>query len=76
MIWNERRRLQREKRLGLTRGKHPPVVEKQQSSLTEPNFYIYIQANKKNRPFIVGQRAASSVEKRSNLNGGPCNGKI
>ncbi|MFX3659748.1 MAG: hypothetical protein ACE3JN_06610 [Ectobacillus sp.] len=25
-IWNERRRLQREKRLGPARGKHPPVV--------------------------------------------------
>ncbi|MFX3660768.1 MAG: hypothetical protein ACE3JN_11935 [Ectobacillus sp.] len=38
LIWNERRRLQREKRLGPARGKRPPVVEHQQSSLTEP-FY-------------------------------------
>ncbi|MFX3661916.1 MAG: hypothetical protein ACE3JN_18155 [Ectobacillus sp.] len=36
LIWNERRRLQREKRLGSARGKRPPVVENQQSSLTEP----------------------------------------
>ncbi|MFX3658783.1 MAG: hypothetical protein ACE3JN_01645 [Ectobacillus sp.] len=48
LIWNERRRLQREKRdsqdPGLSaareaarprRGKRPPVVENQQSSLTE-----------------------------------------
>ncbi|MFX3661613.1 MAG: hypothetical protein ACE3JN_16505 [Ectobacillus sp.] len=35
MIWNERRRLQREKRLGPARGKRPPVMENQQSSLTE-----------------------------------------
>ncbi|MFX3658758.1 MAG: hypothetical protein ACE3JN_01520 [Ectobacillus sp.] len=33
LIW---RRLQREKRLGPARGKRPPVVENQQSSLTEP----------------------------------------
>ncbi|MFX3661807.1 MAG: hypothetical protein ACE3JN_17520 [Ectobacillus sp.] len=35
LIWNEKR-LQREKRLGPARGKRPPVVENQQSSLTEP----------------------------------------
>ncbi|MFX3661006.1 MAG: hypothetical protein ACE3JN_13205 [Ectobacillus sp.] len=35
MIWNERWRLQREKRLGPARRKRPPVVENQQSSLTE-----------------------------------------
>ncbi|MFX3660810.1 MAG: hypothetical protein ACE3JN_12155 [Ectobacillus sp.] len=34
LIWNERRRLQREKRLGPARGKRPPVVENQQLSLT------------------------------------------
>ncbi|MFX3660838.1 MAG: hypothetical protein ACE3JN_12315 [Ectobacillus sp.] len=36
LIGNARRRLQREKRLGPARGKRPPVVEKQQSSVTEP----------------------------------------
>ncbi|MFX3659846.1 MAG: hypothetical protein ACE3JN_07120 [Ectobacillus sp.] len=36
---DERRRLLREKRLGPARGKRPPVVEKQQSSLTAPIFY-------------------------------------
>ncbi|MFX3658955.1 MAG: hypothetical protein ACE3JN_02535 [Ectobacillus sp.] len=36
MIWNERQRLQREKRLGPARGKSPPVVENQPSSVTEP----------------------------------------
>ncbi|MFX3659752.1 MAG: hypothetical protein ACE3JN_06630 [Ectobacillus sp.] len=36
LIWNERRRLQREKRLGPARRKRPPVVENQQSSVTEP----------------------------------------
>ncbi|MFX3661207.1 MAG: hypothetical protein ACE3JN_14235 [Ectobacillus sp.] len=35
LTWNERRRLQREKRLGPARGKRPPVVENQPSSLTE-----------------------------------------
>ncbi|MFX3660460.1 MAG: hypothetical protein ACE3JN_10360 [Ectobacillus sp.] len=34
LIWNEKR-LQREKRLGPARGKRPPVVENQQSSVTE-----------------------------------------
>ncbi|MFX3658537.1 MAG: hypothetical protein ACE3JN_00385 [Ectobacillus sp.] len=33
---DERRRLQREKRLGPARGKRPPVVKNQQSSLIEP----------------------------------------
>ncbi|MFX3659013.1 MAG: hypothetical protein ACE3JN_02835 [Ectobacillus sp.] len=36
LLWNERRRLQREKRLGPARKKRPPVVENQQSSVTEP----------------------------------------
>ncbi|MFX3659393.1 MAG: hypothetical protein ACE3JN_04805 [Ectobacillus sp.] len=36
LIWNERRRLQQEKRIGPAHGKRPPVVENQQSSLTEP----------------------------------------
>ncbi|MFX3661305.1 MAG: hypothetical protein ACE3JN_14760 [Ectobacillus sp.] len=36
LIWNERRRLQREKRLGPACGKRAPVVENQQSSLPEP----------------------------------------
>ncbi|MFX3659010.1 MAG: hypothetical protein ACE3JN_02820 [Ectobacillus sp.] len=39
MIWNERRRLQREKRLGPARKKRPPAVENQQSSLIEPFVY-------------------------------------
>ncbi|MFX3661286.1 MAG: hypothetical protein ACE3JN_14655 [Ectobacillus sp.] len=39
LIWNERRRLQREKRLGPTRRKRPSVVENQHSSLTEPLQY-------------------------------------
>ncbi|MFX3659136.1 MAG: hypothetical protein ACE3JN_03460 [Ectobacillus sp.] len=38
LIWNERRRLQREKRLGTARGKRPPVATNQQSSVTEPIF--------------------------------------
>ncbi|MFX3661307.1 MAG: hypothetical protein ACE3JN_14770 [Ectobacillus sp.] len=38
LIWNERRWLQREKRLGPARGKRPPVVENQQPSLPEPLF--------------------------------------
>ncbi|MFX3658657.1 MAG: hypothetical protein ACE3JN_01000 [Ectobacillus sp.] len=38
LIGNERRRLQREKRLGPARGKCPPVMENQQSSLTEPCY--------------------------------------
>ncbi|MFX3660086.1 MAG: hypothetical protein ACE3JN_08400 [Ectobacillus sp.] len=33
--WDERLRLQREKRLGPARGKRPPVAENQQSSVTE-----------------------------------------
>ncbi|MFX3660638.1 MAG: hypothetical protein ACE3JN_11275 [Ectobacillus sp.] len=37
--WNERRRLQREKRLEPARGKRPPVVENQQSS-----FFIKMSA--------------------------------
>ncbi|MFX3660407.1 MAG: hypothetical protein ACE3JN_10090 [Ectobacillus sp.] len=36
LSWNERRRLQREKRTGPACGKRPPVVENQQSSLIEP----------------------------------------
>ncbi|MFX3658866.1 MAG: hypothetical protein ACE3JN_02075 [Ectobacillus sp.] len=36
LVWNERRRLRREKRLSPASGKRPPVVENQQSSLTEP----------------------------------------
>ncbi|MFX3660457.1 MAG: hypothetical protein ACE3JN_10345 [Ectobacillus sp.] len=35
LIWNEKR-LQQEKRLGPARGKRPPIVENQQSSVTEP----------------------------------------
>ncbi|MFX3658951.1 MAG: hypothetical protein ACE3JN_02515 [Ectobacillus sp.] len=35
LIGNERRRLQRGKRLGPARGKRPPVVENQQPSVTE-----------------------------------------
>ncbi|MFX3661689.1 MAG: hypothetical protein ACE3JN_16895 [Ectobacillus sp.] len=35
---NERRRLHREKRLGPARGKRPPIMENQQSSLTEPRI--------------------------------------
>ncbi|MFX3660586.1 MAG: hypothetical protein ACE3JN_10995 [Ectobacillus sp.] len=41
LIWNERRRLQREKRLGPARKKRPPVVENQHSSLTETPMQEY-----------------------------------
>ncbi|MFX3661796.1 MAG: hypothetical protein ACE3JN_17465 [Ectobacillus sp.] len=41
LIWNERRRLQREKRLGPARGKRPPVVKNQQSNLTETSMQEY-----------------------------------
>ncbi|MFX3661218.1 MAG: hypothetical protein ACE3JN_14295 [Ectobacillus sp.] len=41
LIGNERQRLQREKRLGPARGKRPPVVENQQSSLTETAMQEY-----------------------------------
>ncbi|MFX3661491.1 MAG: hypothetical protein ACE3JN_15865 [Ectobacillus sp.] len=37
LIWNDRRRLQREKRLGPARRKRPPVVEHQQQNLAEKN---------------------------------------
>ncbi|MFX3660352.1 MAG: hypothetical protein ACE3JN_09795 [Ectobacillus sp.] len=42
LIWNERRRLQGEKRLGPAHGKCPPVVENQQSSLTEPFILLRV----------------------------------
>ncbi|MFX3660686.1 MAG: hypothetical protein ACE3JN_11515 [Ectobacillus sp.] len=37
LIWNKRRRLQLKKQLDPVRGKHPPIVENQQSSLTDPS---------------------------------------
>ncbi|MFX3659463.1 MAG: hypothetical protein ACE3JN_05160 [Ectobacillus sp.] len=40
LIWNRRRRLQREKWLSPARGKRPPAVENQQSSLTGTSMLL------------------------------------
>ncbi|MFX3658742.1 MAG: hypothetical protein ACE3JN_01440 [Ectobacillus sp.] len=52
LIGNKRRRLQREKRLGPAREKRPPVVENQQSSLTQP-FVNLIMDSPASKCYII-----------------------